>query len=178
LSGPSDQDRRRKMTAVFDGLRDLRVELAVMNHRVGQRIRLRDLDLDCLDVIAREGPISPSALAGRLGVHLATMTGVLDRLEQGGWVTRNRAPADRRAVALAAPPERQRQVYTEFNGMNTRMRHILAGYSDDQLDTIVDFLQRTAAAGRASSDDLAGLQFAPDTEGAARSAGRTESTSP
>jgi DNA-binding MarR family transcriptional regulator len=165
------------LTAVFDGLRDLRVELAVLNHRVGKRVRLRDLDLDCLDVIAREGPISPSALAGRLGVHLATMTGVLDRLEQGGWVTRDRAPGDRRAVALAAPPERQRQIYAEFNGMNSRMRHILAGYRDDQLDTIVDFLQRTAAAGRASADDIAGLQFRPAQQGAAGPPGDTGSTS-
>ena len=165
------------MVAVFDGLRDLRVELAVLNHRVGKRIRLRDLDLDCLDVIARDGPISPSALAGRLGVHLATMTGVLDRLEQGGWVTRDRAPEDRRAVALAAPPERQRQIYAEFDGMNTRMRDVLRGYSDNQLDTIVDFLHRTAAAGRASSDDIAGLQFRPAQQGATGSPGDTESTS-
>jgi DNA-binding MarR family transcriptional regulator len=177
LAGAADRERRRKMAAVLSGLRDLRVELAVLNHRVGKRVRLRDLDFDCLDIISRQGPISPSALAGRLGVHLATMTGVLDRLEQGGWVTRDRAPGDRRAVVLAAPPERQRQVFAEFNGMNIRMGQILAGYSDDQLDTIADFLHRTTAAGRASSDEIAGLQSEPAREGAAGSLGRTESAS-
>jgi DNA-binding MarR family transcriptional regulator len=165
------------MAAIFSGLRDLRVELVVLNHRVGKRVRLRDLDLDCLDIISRQGPISPSALAGRLGVHLATMTGVLDRLEQGGWVTRDRAPGDRRAVVLAAPPDRQREVYAQFNGMNTRMGQILAQYSDDQLDTIAEFLHQATAAGRASSDEIAGLQSEPEREGAAGSAGRTESTS-
>ena len=110
MSGPSDRDRRRKLAAAFSGLRDLRIELAVLNHRVGTRIRLRDLDFDCLDVIARHGPISPSALAGRLGVHLATMTGVLNRLEQGGWVTRDRVPGDRRAVVLTSPADRQRDI--------------------------------------------------------------------
>jgi len=99
------------------------------------------------------------------------MTGVLDRLEQGGWVTRARAPGDRRAVVLAAPPERQREVYAEFNGMNTRMGQILAGYSDDQLDTIADFLHQAASAGRASSDEIAGLQPEPAREGAAGAKG-------
>ena len=77
------RERRRKVAAVTKALRDLRVELAVLNHRVGKRVELKDLDLDCLDVIARDGPISPSALADRVGVHLATMTGILNRLEEG-----------------------------------------------------------------------------------------------
>ena len=156
MSGPADRDRRRKVAAAFSGLRDLRIELAVLNHRVGTRIRLRDLDFDCLDVIARHGPISPSALAGRLGVHLATMTGVLNRLEQSGWVTRDRVQGDRRAVVVTSPADRQRDILAEFDGMNTRMGQVLATYSDDQLDTIVDFLQQTVLAGRASSDEIAG----------------------
>jgi hypothetical protein len=68
-------------------------------------------------------------------------------------------------------------VFAEFNGMNVRMGQILAGYSDDQLDTIADFLHRTTAAGRASSDEIAGLQSEPAREGAAGSLGRTESAS-
>ena len=71
----------------------------------------------------------------------------------------------------------QRQVFAEFNGMNIRMGQILAGYSDDQLDTIADFLHRTTAAGRASSDEIAGLQSEPARESAAGSLGRTESAS-
>ena len=108
---------------------------ALLNHRVGARVHLRDLDFDCLDVISRHGPISPTALAGRVGVHLATMTGVLNRLEKGGWISRDRASDDRRAVVLASPPDRQREIFAQFGGMNSRMGQILAGYTDDQLDT-------------------------------------------
>ncbi len=140
-------------------MRDLRIELALLNHRVGSRVQLRDLDFDCLDVISRYGPISPTALAGRVGVHLATMTGVLNRLEQGGWISRDRASDDRRAVVLASPPGRQREIFAQFDGMNSRMGRILAGYTDDQLDTIADFLHRAAGAGRASADEIAGLQW-------------------
>jgi DNA-binding MarR family transcriptional regulator len=157
MAGSPDRERRRKVAAALSGLRDLRIELAVLNHRVGSQVQIRDLDLDCLDVIARHGTISPSALAGRVGVHLATMTGVLNRLEAGGWVTRRRDHEDRRAVVLATVPDRGREIYAAFDGMNTRMGQILARYSDEQLDTIVDFLRKTTEAGRASSGEIAGL---------------------
>jgi DNA-binding MarR family transcriptional regulator len=57
-------------------------------------------------VIARHGPISPGTLAGRIGVHLATMTGILSRLEDDGWITRERADTDRRSVVAASTPAR------------------------------------------------------------------------
>ena len=150
----ADRERRRRLTAVTSGLRDLRIELAVLNHRVGSRAELRDVDFDCLDVIARSGPISPSALAARVGVHQATMTGILNRLESGGWITRRPAEGDRRAVVVASTPDRQRELYALFDGVNTRLQELCDRYSDEQLDTITDFLARTVAAGRDSSDEL------------------------
>ena len=156
MAAQSDRERRRKTAAITSAMRDVRTEPALLNHRVGSRIRLRDVDFECLDVISRHGPISPTALAGRVGVHLATMTGVLDRLERGGWISRDRASDDRRAVVLVSPPDRQREVFAQFDGMNSRMAQILAGYTDDQLGTIVDFLRKTADAGRASADEIAG----------------------
>lgn len=150
----TSRERRRKMTAVLSALRDVRIELAVLNHRVGKRVELKDLDFDCLDVIARHGPISPTALAGRVGVHAATMTGILNRLEAGGWIDRERAEDDRRAVVIASTPHRQRDLYEVFGEMNTRMTTICDRYTDEELDTIADFLDRTIAAGRTSADEI------------------------
>lgn len=148
------RERRRKVTAVVNGLRDLRTELAVYSHRVGSRVELKDTDFDCLDVIARHGPLSPSALAARVGVHVATMTGVLNRLEAGGWISRVPAENDRRAVRVTSTPDRQRELYAVLGGMNARMGEICEGYTDEQLETIADFLARTVEAGRAASDEL------------------------
>jgi hypothetical protein len=38
--------------------------------------------------------------------------------------------------------------------MNTRMGQICDRYTDGELDTITDFLTRTVAAGRDSSDEI------------------------
>src|SRR6201989_3393361 len=104
MAGQPRRERPRRVVSATNALRALGGELAVLNHRVGKRVELKDLDLDCLDVISRDGPISPSALADRVGVHLATMTGILNRLEEGGWITRDRSASDRRAGGVARRP--------------------------------------------------------------------------
>jgi len=147
--------RRRLTTAIKESLRELSVQLGLLNHRVGARLELRDVDLDCLDLIGRYGPLSPSALARRAGLHPATVTGVLDRLERGGWVTRERDPSDRRAVVVNVRRDRGGEVFRLYGGMNAALDQLLTGYSDDQLEVIADFLGRTATAGQAATDDLA-----------------------
>ena len=147
--------RRRRIAEAKQSLRELRIELAILNHRVGSRSEIKDLDFDCLDVITRHGPISPTTLARRIGVHLATMTGILDRLERGGWIVRGRDESDRRAVLVRGVPGRQRDIIRLYDGMNTSLDEILESYSDDQIDLVVDFLRRCTQAGRSATGQLA-----------------------
>jgi DNA-binding MarR family transcriptional regulator len=150
-----ERDRRRRIAAAKQNLRELRLELAVLNHRVGGRVELRDGDFDCLDVITRHGPLSPSALARRIGVPMATMTGILDRLETGAWIIRERHDSDRRAVLIRSAPDKQGEIFAQFGGMNSSLDAILEDYTDEQLDLIIDFLGRCSAAGEAAALELA-----------------------
>jgi DNA-binding MarR family transcriptional regulator len=155
-AGPS---RQRLTRAIKDALRDLGSELSRLNQSVGGRLDLKATDLECLDLITRHGPLSPSALAKRAGLHPATMTGVLDRLERGGWIARDRDPADRRGVLIRAQRGRGAQVlrlYLVDSGMNAALDEICAQYSGDELDVIAGFLRRTAEAGRTAAATLAG----------------------
>lgn len=156
----ADDQRRRRRTVneIKESMRAVSVELALLNRQVGDHLDLRDGDLACLDLISRFGPIGPSALARRAGLHPATTTGVLDRLERGGWVVRERDPAatDRRAVTVRALRERSADVFKLYAGMNGSMDDILAGYASDELDVIADFLRRVSDAGRTETDRLAG----------------------
>jgi DNA-binding MarR family transcriptional regulator len=147
--------RRRATTAIKESLRELSNQLSLLNHHVGAQVELRDVDLDCLELINRHGPLNPSTLARRAGLHPATMTGILDRLERGGWIARDRDPDDRRAVVVRVRRDRGGELFRLYAGMNASMDRLLDGYSDDQLELLADFLRRTTDAGRNATDELA-----------------------
>jgi DNA-binding MarR family transcriptional regulator len=132
----------------------MRSELAMLNRRISGRLELRDGDLDCLELIARMGPVGPSALARAAGLHPATMTGVLDRLEKGGWVARDRDPTDRRSVVLRMRPDRVGEVFALYTGMNKALDTICENYTEEELAVIADFLARASAAGREETAHL------------------------
>ncbi|MET9268182.1 MarR family transcriptional regulator [Kribbella sp. NPDC003557] len=145
----------KRSAEIRSALRDLRVQLALLNHHVGYQLSLKDVELDCLDVLARDGALTPSVLARRAGIHPATMTGILDRLERGGWIVRDRDQADRRRVTVSVVKERAAEVYQLYRGMNGAVDRICAGYSEDELDVIAGFLRRCAEAGETSTEKLA-----------------------
>jgi DNA-binding MarR family transcriptional regulator len=152
--GEDIRDRQHAVRTIREAMRELRIELALLNYRVGSRVDLKDVELDCLDILDTAGPLSPSALARRAGVHPATMTGILDRLERGGWIERERDAADRRAVVVRVARERYAELLNHYSGMSRSMNKLLAGYSDSELKAIADFLRRTADAGRAATEKL------------------------
>ena len=153
----SARQHRRLNRAIKESLRDLGAQLSLLNHSVGARLDLKDTDLECLDLITQYGPLSPSALARRAGLHPATMTGILDRLERGGWIDRSRDPSDRRGVVVQAARGRGAEIlrlYLVDSGMNTALDQICADYEDKDLELLASFLRRTADASRTAAEKL------------------------
>lgn len=156
LSKNTSRRRRRSNAEIKKSLREVRLQLSLLNYRVGARLDIKDVDLDCLDLLARHGPLSPSALARRGGLHPATMTGILDRLERGSWVVRERDPSDRRAVVVRALRDRTAELVGLYSGMNASVDEICARYEETELELLADFLSRVADAGRDATEDLTG----------------------
>lgn len=133
-------------------LREMAVQLSLLNHQVAANLSMRDVDLYCLDLISRRGPLTPGALAKQAGLRPATTTGVLDRLEKAGWIRRERVPADRRAVHLTVDASRAADVLEQFTPMLTEVGRICADFDDDQLEAVAEFLTRVAEAGRGATE--------------------------
>jgi DNA-binding MarR family transcriptional regulator len=82
-------------------------------------------------------------LARETGLTTASITGVTDRLEEAGFVRRERDPADRRRVVIRLVLEKGlAEVAPVFLPMVRDWQQMAARYTDDELRLIVDFYGR------------------------------------
>ncbi|MER6301140.1 MarR family transcriptional regulator [Kitasatospora sp. NPDC001539] len=61
---------------------------------------VRPKDHAVLATLAAQGPGAQQALGEQLGIDRTSMVGLIDQLEEQGWVVRRRNPADRRAYRI------------------------------------------------------------------------------
>ena len=137
-------------------LRDLISRLQQVSDAVGDRIDLRGGDLQILDLVARYGPMSPRDVTAATGIHPATLTGVIDRLETAGFLDRVPAPDDRRRIHLQARRERGGEIARLYAPMNRELTEICAALTPSQLRVVRDFLRDTAAAGSTAAAQIRG----------------------
>ena len=108
-----------------------------------ERIGINVTDLNCLNIVALAGPMTAGELARATGLTTASITGVLDRLEDGGFVRRERDPKDRRRVIVTLNPgPGLREIGPTFGPLVRAWRDAAAGYSDEELRLLLDFQRR------------------------------------
>ena len=108
-----------------------------------ERIGINVTDLNCLNIVALTGPMTAGDLARATGLTTASITGVLDRLEQGGFIRRERDPKDRRRVIVnvKAGPE-LREVGLTFGPLVKAWRTTAGSYSDEELRLLLEFQRK------------------------------------
>src|SRR5687768_2886836 len=98
----TSETRRRErpeLIAAFDTETRRMGSMATLhNHAVAEAAGLHQTDQECLDLLDWAEPLTAGELARHLGLTSGAVTGLIDRLEAGGWVRRERDPSDRRRV--------------------------------------------------------------------------------
>lgn len=74
-----------------------------------------------LGCLALEGPLSQTDLADRMRIEPPTLVGILDRMEQGGWIRRGSDKRDRRRK-LIHPMPAAKPVWSKIVACATRVR--------------------------------------------------------
>ena len=96
-------DQARTVENLFDSL------VMQGNKHLTEKLTQHDLTVAqylSMDALQRKGSeCSMSELAERIQQSSATMTGIVDRLVEKGWVTRRRSEEDRRAVFVSLTTE-------------------------------------------------------------------------
>jgi DNA-binding MarR family transcriptional regulator len=122
---------------------------------VGQQEFARNLGLSVTDLVcfayvmeAGDAPVTAGDLAGRAHVTTGAVTGILNRLERGGFVTRQPDPADRRRVRVVAVPDAAERVVAVYGPFYARLAELFAQYSADELALLTDWFGRAGELAR------------------------------
>ena len=92
--------------------------------------------LKILMLLARHGSVSGGELAGFLGIGLAGLSGMIDRLVVQDLVARAEDPHDRRVRRIALTRKGSALIANIFNAGETKMRALLSRLSADELDMV------------------------------------------
>lgn len=116
---------------------------------LGRELTVNPTDLEAMEELIRDGALSPTELAKRLGVSTAAVTTVVDRLIAVGHVSREPNPNDRRGVLVTPNPDSVRKAMGTLMPMILGMDRVLAGFDEGERDTITAYLGRVADVYRA-----------------------------
>jgi DNA-binding MarR family transcriptional regulator len=93
-----------------------------------------------LRLVADTEEATPGHVAKSLGLTAATVTGGLNKLEEDGYLVRDRSAADRRVVHLRLTPK-GRRLYAGFrSAWMESFQRLFKGLSDQQVGELRDIL--------------------------------------
>jgi len=131
----------RTLKTLVNTLAAIQTELEANRQRVEAKKRSEDTDLRCLDIVCRAGPITAGELAERTGLTTGAITGVIDRLENAGFVRRAKDPTDRRRVVIEPFTDKmEREIAPLFESIARLMADLCARYSTRELAVVRDFI--------------------------------------
>jgi DNA-binding MarR family transcriptional regulator len=156
--GAGPPERKRLAAAFGEGFRKTSSLMQLLGQAAADRIGLNATDLNCLNILSFSGEMTAGELARATGLTTASITGVADRLEEAGYVRRERDLRDRRRVVIRLVLERALQdVAPAFLPLVLGWQEVVTQYSDDELRLIVEFYGQMEDVIRAHIARLRGL---------------------
>ena len=158
MAASAGPERAALETAFAVALRRTGALIQLMGQAAAEQIGVNLTDLNCMNILSLSGQMTAGQLARATGLTTASITGVIDRLEEAGIARRERDHADRRKVVIHLVPERMAaEVAQVFAPMMVGLRQLAAEYSDDQLRFIVQVYEQV---GQLIRDNLLRLRGA------------------
>jgi DNA-binding MarR family transcriptional regulator len=113
-----------------------------------------------LDLIHHYGAVPAGRLAELTGLTTGAVTGIIDRLEEAGYVRRTDDPKDRRRIIVEPTKNKkwERKIEAIFIPLHERMHKLLSSYSESELAFLLDVLTKTLDQSHQELMKLRGLQ--------------------
>jgi DNA-binding MarR family transcriptional regulator len=155
IAGMSDEPSRASaMAALMRAGRETSRLSMVFRYAVAERLGLTVSDLECLDYLADVGSATAGQVAERTNLTTGAVTSMLRRLQQAGYVTAERDPADRRRTIVTLRPERAAEVEQPYERFAERAERLIEGYTVEEVMLLVRHFDRMRAVYLAELDHL------------------------
>lgn len=109
----------------------------VFRYAIAERLGLTVSDLECLDYLADVDSATAGQIAERTNLTTGAVTSMLRRLQQAGYLTTERDPADRRRVIVTIRPERIPELERPYERFAERVGRLVEGYRVEEVMLLV-----------------------------------------
>jgi DNA-binding MarR family transcriptional regulator len=137
-------DQIRRGIAIFETMQSLRrifKALQSYSHEVSNQYGITGPQLWVLKTVFKSGGLPLGELSQRMYLHPSTITGVVDRLEKKGYVSRDRDQEDRRVVTVQLTAKGKKLVRRAPNPVQGKMIHGLRQMKREKLESIYESVQ-------------------------------------
>jgi len=130
------------LSELSDEFRAQSTNTVLFHQLIADYLGLNITDHKCLNYLIDRGPLTAGKLAELTHLTTGAITGVIDRLEQAGFVRRVKDPRDRRRVIIERVPESLAKLEAIFAPLGRMTADICEPYSEDELHFLLAFMKK------------------------------------
>ena len=140
---PQPKTLNERVSRVDVLIREMAAQTMVTSQIVAGHFGLHTTDLRVLDIIFMRGQVLAGELATATGLSSGSVTALVDRLVNAGYVERRDDATDRRKVWVRSRNRAIEPIKEMFMPSQQRMYKLWHTFTASELDTIASFLERT-----------------------------------
>lgn len=144
MSSGSTGNISRRSDAALVALRRILRATELNSRLLASQSGLTASQLIVLQIVAREGKVTPSAVAQAASLTPATVTALVDKLERRGFVSRNRDTEDRRRIWVEVTDDGRKSVAAAPDLLQARFQERFARLEDWERAMLIAALERVS----------------------------------
>ncbi|WP_431045911.1 MarR family winged helix-turn-helix transcriptional regulator [Streptomyces sp. P1-3] len=150
-----DSTRRAEAIAALTAAgRDSSAASVAFHTAVAAKQGLGPTETKTLDLLERHGALTAKDLAELSGLAPASVTGLVDRLENKGYVRRVKHPTDKRRVLVESRPEKLAELAPLFDDWAREVTELYEEFTTEELEVVTRFLTGANARQREATKRL------------------------
>ena len=136
------------------GLQRFGLERDRMRAALARHAGISATDLDALEHLEADGPLTQRDLGDRLSLTSGAITMLVDRLEEAGWVHRRKHPTDRRYLLIELAPAALAAIPEGLAEYHTAIANLARSVSPAHQRAVVAFLSDAAGAAARAAEEM------------------------